>query len=38
VSSFVVQKGGSMLIEILVVLAIIAVALFIWRNVAGRRV
>jgi len=27
-----------MLIEILIVLAIIALALFIWRNVAGRRV
>jgi hypothetical protein len=27
-----------MLIEILVILAIIALALFIWRNVAGRRV
>jgi len=27
-----------MLIEILVVLAIIALALFIWRNMVGRRV
>jgi hypothetical protein len=27
-----------MLIEILIILAIIAVALFIWRNMAGRRV
>lgn len=27
-----------MLIEILVILVIIAVALFIWRNLAGRRV
>jgi len=32
------KKGGVMLIEILVILVIIAVALFIWRNLAGRRV
>jgi hypothetical protein len=32
------SEGRVMLIEILIVLAIIAVALFIWRNVAGRRV
>jgi hypothetical protein len=31
-------EGRVMLIEILVILAIIALALFIWRNVAGRRV
>jgi hypothetical protein len=32
------EEGGLMLITILVILAIIAVALFIWRNMAGRRV
>jgi hypothetical protein len=32
------RGGRVMLIEILVILVIIAVALFIWRNVAGRRV
>lgn len=31
------EKGKLMLIEILVVLAIIALALFIWRNMVGRR-
>jgi hypothetical protein len=31
-------KGEAVLIEILVILAIIALALFIWRNMAGRRV
>jgi hypothetical protein len=32
------EEGGLMLITILVILAIIALALFIWRNMAGRRV
>ena len=32
------QKGELVLVEILIVLLIIAVALFIWRNVAGRRI
>lgn len=32
------QEEKDMLIEILIVLAIIALALFIWRNMAGRRV
>ena len=31
-------EGEDMLIEILVILAIIALALFIWRNMVGRRV
>jgi hypothetical protein len=31
-------KEGTVLITILVILVIIAVALFIWRNMAGRRV
>jgi hypothetical protein len=31
-------KEGTVLITILVILLIIAVALFIWRNMAGRRV
>ena len=31
------EKGKLMLIEILAVLAIIALALFIWRNMVGRR-
>lgn len=32
------SEGRVMLIEILIVLAIIALALFIWRSVAGRGV
>jgi uncharacterized protein YxeA len=31
-------KEGTVLITILLILVIIAVALFVWRNVAGRRV
>ena len=31
-------EGEHMLIEILVILAIIVLALFIWRNMVGRRV
>jgi hypothetical protein len=31
-------EGEDMLIEILVILAIIALALFIWRSMVGRRV
>jgi hypothetical protein len=32
------SEGRVMLIEILIILAIIALALFIWRSFAGRRV
>jgi hypothetical protein len=32
------RKGKLVLIEILIILVIIAVALFIWRNMAGRRI
>jgi hypothetical protein len=37
-SSTYFEERGTMLITILVILAIIALALFIWRNMAGRRV
>ena len=33
-----ISRGSHVLITILVILAIIALALFIWRNMAGRRV
>ena len=32
------RKGHRLLVEILIILAIIVLALFIWRNMVGRRV